>query len=162
MFSRIIAAILAFFIWLFPSLQKPQPLNAETVANNLMWAVETKDINLFEKQLCLNIKQNVEDLPSKITGLFDAIDGDLVGFTWRTMGGYFERDGSGKSISQNILIIDFTTSAGSYRIMGTLEYHNSFKPEEMGIRAITLFDPPTATTGVVDIRATEGVGDWHN
>jgi len=162
MFQKIIAAIIAFFVWLFPCLQKTQPLDAKTVASNLMLAIETEDVELFKKQLCRNIKQNVDDLPGKITELFDAIDGDLVDFTWETMGGSFESDGRGKSTSRVILNIEFTTTTGSYLLMGGLEYHNTYQPEEMGMRSILLFDDLASTTPIIQIRTGNAENGWQD
>ena len=161
MFAKVLACLMTFLVWLFPFL-KPQinSLSAEIVAKNLMQAIATKDTDLFTDQLCHNIKQTVEDLPGKINELFDAIDGELVDFTWTTMGGYLERRNNGRIIQQNILTIDFTTTEGSYRLSGTLEFYNSFQPKEMGMRQITLRDDPTALEWVVQIRA-EIVGGWH-
>jgi hypothetical protein len=148
------------WIWMKPITPQIQPLVPETVAHNLMRAVETRDVGLFEAQLCLNIKQNVADLPGKIGELLDSIDGEFVDYTWKKSGDYYERRNDGRSISHTILQIDFTTTVGSYRLLGGLEYHNNFKPEEMGMRSILLFDPPTATTPMAEIRATEET--WHD
>ena len=155
------------WIWMKPITSQIQPLDAETVASNLMRAVETRDIDLFEEQLCLNLKVNLlkegtEELSDKIIELFDAIDDDLVDYTWRLEGDSFERDSNGRFVRQKVLVIDFTTSTGSYRLLGNFEYHNNFKPEEMGIRSIGLFTPPTSITPIAQIRATHGENGMHD
>jgi len=175
MFAKIWAGIIAFLLWLFPFLsflfpgtQPPiQPLKPETVASNLMQAIETRDVDLFEEQLCLNLKVNLlkegtEELSDKITELLDAIDGELADFTWRLQGDSYERDSNGRFVKQKILVIDFTTTEGSYRLMGNFEYHNNFKTEEMGMRSIVLFSPPTSITAIAQIRATHGEDGMHD
>jgi len=170
MFAKIWAGIIAFLLWLFPFLsflfpgtQPPpiQPLKPETVASNLMRAIEENDIDLFEEQLCLNIKVNVDDLPGKITELFDTIDGEVIELTWERLGGYEANRGGGKSLKQIMLHIYLTTTTENYILSGTLEFYNSFQPEEMGMRSILFgkYEPPY--TPAVDIRATNGVGSWH-
>jgi len=149
------------WIWMKPITPLVQPLNPESVASNLIRAIETTDLGLFEEQLCLNIKQTVDGLPGKITELFDAIDGELVDYSWRTMGGYEGSRSNGKSIKQKILIIDFTATAGDYTMMGNLEYYNSFQPAEMGMRSVVLFDESSSTTPIAQIRTTEGENGWH-
>ena len=150
------------WIWMKPITPPIQPLNPETVANNLMRAIETKDIDLFTEQLCLNIMQNVTDFPVQISMIFDVLDEEIIEVKWKKAGGYQESRGGGKSLKQTILHIDYTTSMGKYRLGGVLEYYNSFQPEEMGIRAILLteYDPPYVP--FVDLRATNGVGEWHD
>jgi len=158
MLSRIIAAIVAFFVCLFPFLQKPTFIGWEATANNLMSAVKENDIDALEAMMCKNIKDNVPDLPDEISNMLDAIDGEIVDFTWRTMGGYNANHGGGKSLSQKHLIINFTTSNGSYRFGMVWEYYNSFQPEEQGIRNIGLSQDGNT---LALIKATNGVGEWH-
>jgi len=167
MFTKIIACILSFLLWVFPWLQTTQSLSAGTVANNLMRAIETRDVDLFEEQLCLNLKVNLlkegtEDLSDKIAELFGAIDGELAGFTWETMGGHHSSDGRGKTVRQQILYIDFSTDTGDYRLAGNFEYYNNFNPKEMGMRSILLFSPPTSATPIAEIRATHGENGMHD
>jgi len=158
--QKIWAAIVAFFLCLFPWLQPMHSLSAETVANNLMQAIATEDIKLFEEQLSLNLKVNLlkennEDLSDKIAALFNAIDGEVVSVTWKTMGGVFERDRSGRSIRQQTLYIEFSTTGGNYELFGGLEYANNFAPKELGMRSIVLLSSPSYTE-LAQIRATHG------
>jgi len=162
MFNKIIAGLLSLLFWLFPFLQpKPQNLNPETVAANLMRAVETRAVDLFTDQLCLNIKQNANELPEKITELFDTIEGDFIDYTWQTRGGYWESQRNGKALSQVYLDIELTTTEKTYLIISALEFHNTFQPAERGIRAFWLHDGPDSPTILFRMEATDGIMAWH-
>jgi len=166
--TKIIASILAFLLWIFPnwsSLQNRYELltfSWETTASNIVNAIEGGDIAALEAMMCRNIKQNAVNLPSKIGELIDAIDGEIVDFTWETYGGLDANHGSGKSLSQRHLDIHFkTTSVDNYTFLIIWEYSNSFQLEEKGIRAIVLMQKTPPYTALADIRATNGVGEWH-
>jgi len=163
MFSRIIAAILAFFALLFPGLQKTKPLDNEVVANTVISALKTNDIAALEALMCKNIKQNVPDLRGEIGRLLDTIDGEEFEFSWGKSGGYSESSGRGKSISQNYLDIHIQNSTKHYLLIIVLETYNSFAPEEMGIRYISVAPKTTPVSNALyTIQATEGVMEWHN
>jgi len=162
MFSRILAAILAFFALLFPGLQKTKPLDNEVVANTVISALKTNDIVALEALMCLNIKQNVPDLPGEIRKLLDAIEGDKIEYSWKKMGGYSESNGKGKSISQNYLDVHIITSTEYYVLTMVLETYNSFEPREMGIRSIDLFIKSNPSNVLYTIEATNGIMGWHD
>jgi len=162
--AKIIAGILAFLLWIFPnwsSLQNRYELltfSWEATANNIMNAVKTNDITALEAMMCRNIKQNIADLPGEISKLLDTIDGEITTFTWKTFGAFTASHGIGKSLGQMTLAIDFTTSAGSYRLGMMWEYSNSFQPKEKGIRNISVHSEGEV---LALITATNGVGEWH-
>ena len=69
-----------------------------------------------------------------------------------------------KTIMQRGLKIKFETEyVDNYMILITWEIYNSFQPDEMGIRAMSLLkvkdEPPYSA--LAKIRATEGVSEWH-
>ena len=164
MFSRIFAAIISFFMWLFPCLQTTQPLDNETIANSVINAVKTRDIAAIEALMCKNIKDNVPNLTNEIGNLLDAyaISGEDFEFSWKTSGGYFESNGKGKSIRQNYIDIHITNATCHYLLIIVLETHNSFASDEMGIRSISIGPKTTpASDEFYFIRATEGVMEWH-
>jgi hypothetical protein len=165
--NTFIAGLLAFLMLLFPHCtylqQQYQQLSFswEATANSIVNAVDGKDIVALEAMMCLNIKENTTDLPNKIGELIDAIDGDILSFTWDTIGGFEASHGIGKQLRQKILRIFITTTEGVYYLGVMWEYYNSFQPAEMGIRNISVADHGTTGEIFVLITATDGVGSWH-
>jgi hypothetical protein len=126
-----------------------------------MCAIETRNIPLFEDQLCRNIRNNTENLSERITELFNAINGEILEFSWTTVGAYSGNHSNGKSIRQIGVNIRFKTeTVENYVLVLTLETYNSFQPTEMGIRAASLAISGSGIA-LADIRATNGVGEWH-
>jgi len=170
MLKKMIAGILAFLLTLFPSCaelqhqNQRQSFNWKTTANAIVDAINDRDIDALEEMMCLNIKENVEDLPDKIEELIDSIDGKIVRFKWHSAGGDSESRSDGKKIIQIDRSIDFKTDGGKYDIGVVWEISNNFSPNEIGIRMITLreYDEYDHPYGVVQIRAIEGVGSWHD
>jgi len=165
--TSIILSILTVLLMLFPNSTRLQVesrkriLARDFTGENIVRIINERDNDALEELMCGNIKQNMSDLSDKIEELFDIIDGEIIDFKWETFSGYYENHANGKSISQKDYRLDFSTATGSYRIRGIMEYFNSFQPKEMGIRSITLRDDPSASEWVVQIRATNGVGEWH-
>jgi len=165
--TNIILSILTVLLMLFPNCTRLQVeyrtriFSRDFKAANLVRIINERDIDALEELMCGNIKQNTSDLSGMFENLFDAIDGKIVEFSWEVSGGYEANHGNGKRLSQQHYRLDFSTSTGSYRIRGIYEYYNSFQPVEIGIRSLTLFDPPESLNMTVQIRATNGVGEWH-
>jgi len=169
MSNQIIAGILAFLLWIFPNCSflkdqfQQRTFSWSVTANQLMNAVKGNDIADLEAMMCQNIKENTDNLPGKIGELLDAIDGEIAGFTWNNFGGFDANHGDGKILRQKGLEIRFTTAKSeSYLFIITWEYYNSFQPDEMGIRAISLWNETITPTQIALIIATEGVGFWHD
>ena len=165
--AKIILSVVTFLLMLFPNCTRLQVehrtriLARDFTGSNIVRIINERDIDAMKALMCLNIKQNTLNLSDKIEELFDAVDGEIIEFTWKTSGGFSGNHGNGKSLAQKHYTLDFATSTKSYRIIGICEYHNSFQPKEMGIRSMTLADPPTSLIAVVQIRATNGIGEWH-
>jgi len=161
--NTFIIGLLAFMLMLFPNsggLQyqyQMRTFDTVTTLNSIMDAIETRDVNALEAMMCRNIKRNVGDLPGKIGELIDAVDGKITGWDWWPNSGY---DGakSGKKIMQKGWTIQLETVNGSYFLVVRWEIANNFAPEEIGMRAIALFDKDNKL--LADIKATEGVGGW--
>ncbi|NLO45820.1 MAG: DUF5104 domain-containing protein [Clostridiales bacterium] len=170
--DKIVIGIVAFLLTLFPnstgllSLHQQQTNHSFIGAEKIASAIETGDVAALESLMCLNIKENVEDLPGKVGELMDAIEGEIVESTWKSGGGsYFERREKGRQIVQAGVDIYITTTEGTYLVAVWWEAVNTFKPEETGIRNIALCDPELSVTDgyvLVRISATEGIGEWHD
>jgi len=161
MFYKIIAAIVAFVVWLFPSLQRIQPLDNTAIANSVISAMKTRDVTALEALMCKNIKDNTSDLPGEIGKLLDAMDGEKTEFTWLRAGGCTVTDGKGHTINQNYLLIDITTSSEKYGFLIILETYNNLSPAEMGIRSIALILKADPVNDLYRIQATNGLYEWH-
>jgi len=166
MFAKIITGILALLLWLFPNWGNNQlqylirTNNTNIAAPKIISAIKEKDVAALEALMCKNIKDNEDDLQGKISALINAIDGEITSSSWRTQGSYQENAYGGKQIVQSGIDIFLTTPAGTYYFGIMWETANNFAVEEVGIRSIGLIDP--SDNIVIIIRATEGVGEWHD
>ena len=139
--------------------------NSNTVEPVILAAIKTRDADALEAMMCLNIKQNVDDLPGKIREFLDGIEGTIISVERRGGGGaYSESRGNGKRITQ--IGMDFTikTTTKTYLFIGVWEVANSFAPKEVGFRSINLKDLALITEGYVGIIiwGPEGGMGWHN
>jgi len=167
--AKIILSVLTFLLMLFPNCTRLQveylsrELARDLTEANIVRIINTHDVPALEALMCGNIKQSVPDLRGKIGEFFDAIDSEINAFTLGSKGTYSADHGNGKSLRQKVIQINFETPSGFYAIVSTWETYNSFQPNEMGIRAITIGEivPPSTATMLYDIRATNGVGEWH-
>ncbi len=167
MLTRIISALLSLLLSIFPFFQRTKSLDNETVANIVISAVQNRDdesLKALEDIMCLNIKQNTDDLPAKIIELINFIDGDVTEISWDRVKEYSHSDGNGKYLQQNGQGYTVYTTTGKYAIVVVLETYNSFAPDEMGIRAFSILDKnnPDEATVLGTIDATEGIFDNHN
>ena len=166
LYSKFLIGLMAFLLMLFPnsaSLQYNyliQTNSTDIAAPKIISAIKAKDVDALEELMCQNIKENVSDLPEKIGELMEAINGEIIDSSWKNMGNYSENRGDGGAILQVDLGIYLTTSEANYKLLIVWETANSFAKEEAGIRAIVLLIPHGST--LADIRATEGIGEWHD
>lgn len=173
MLTRFISYFLAIIMTLFPFFGNRQDMNNKKVAQAVISSVENKDASAMEEVMCKNIRDNYEDLTAEINKMLSFLEGDVESISWEKMGGYSESDGKGNSISQNYQSYDIFTTKGVYGISLVIETHNTFSPEELGIRSISLYtliknpNPESSREYVFGetlykISATEGIQDWHN
>ena len=165
--TKFIISLLAFLLFLFPhstsllSISQQITNNSNVAAPKIINAIGTGDVAALEALMCLNIKQNVKNLPEKIGELFDAIDGDITEVKWDDGGGSYEGNReNGKTILQVGMDIFITTTSGTYVVGVWWEGINTFQPEETGIRNIGL-SQTNPLKSLAIIRATEGVSSWH-
>jgi len=169
MLAKAILSILTFLLMLFPNCTRLQVEYRQRIVNrdlteaNIVRIINAHDVDALETLMCGNIKQNVQDLRDKIGEFFNAFDSEISAFTLGSKGTYSANHGNGKSLHQVVTQINFDTPSGSYGIVYMWETYNSFQPNEMGIRSITLAEvvPPSTVTILYDISATNGIGEWH-
>lgn len=166
--SKIIISIVAILLIFFPnnksliSYNQQITYNSAIGAERIIEAFKNEDVAALEELMCQNIKNNVENLPDKIQGLFDAIDGEIIEATYESRGGSYSGSNPGKgSITQSGVFIYITTTTGKYDIGVWWETVNTYQPEETGIRSIAIIVPSTLKL-LGKISATEGVGNWHD
>lgn len=167
-FAKIISSVIAFLFMLFPNNGALQYSHLQITnhtniaAPKIIVAVKARDIDALEAMMCLNIKQNVENLPEKIGEMLDLIKGDIIESSWESGGGsYDERHKDGKAIIQSGIDIYLTTTEGNFYLGICWETANSFAMEEVGIRSIGLAQTNPLKTLAI-LRATEGVESWHD
>jgi len=166
LYSKFYIGLMAFLLILFPnsgSLQYNylvQTNHTNIAAPKIINAIKEKDVDVLEALMCQNITDNVNDLTEEINKLINSIDGEIIDSSWNAVGNYNENRGDGRAILQVDLDIYLTTSQANYKLLIVWETANSFAKEEAGIRAIVLLVPHSST--LADIRATEGIGEWHD
>lgn len=166
--TKFLISLLAFLLFLFPhstsllSINQQLTNSTNVAAPKIMNAIETGDVAALEALMCLNIKQNVKNLPEKINELLDAIDGEIIEASWVHSGGsYSGNRENGKTINQSGVDVLITTTTGTYVVGVWWETINTFQPEETGIRSIGLAQTNPLKTLAI-LRATEGVESWHD
>lgn len=173
--KKVVLEIVVFLLVLFPKStglisMYQQITNTSTIAaEKITAAFESKDVDALEELMCLNIKENVEDLRGKIGQMYNSIDGEIIEITVNMLGGsYDETHERGKSISQRGINIFITTTTGYYFVCICWEYINTFQPEETGIRNIGISKSDhvgpieeNLFTTIMIICATEGISEWH-
>jgi predicted small lipoprotein YifL len=134
--------------------------HSDIAAPKIINAIKEKDVDALEALMCRNIKENVNNLPEEIKKLMNAIDGEIINSSWKNVGNYDAKHGDDGAILQVLVDIYLTTTEGDFKLLLTWETANTFAKEEAGIRAVTLLIPHGST--LADIRATEGIGEWHD
>ena len=163
--KNFIIKILVFLLTLFPNsayLQGQYQLTIfdyTTTENNITEAIKTRNVDALEAMMCKNIKQNVDDLPGEIGALIDTIDGEITACDWSPSDSY-DAAKYGKQIKQTGWTVQIDTANATYFMAVVWEITNNFAPGEMGMRWIAVFDKDRKM--LAEIRATEGVGGWHD
>ena len=139
-----------------------QTNNTNIAVPKIIEAITARDIDALEAMMCLNIRQNVDNLSEKIGDMIGSIDREIIETTRKkgTDISYSERREDGRSMVQSGFTIFFTTTTGTFRVGGIWETANNFAPEELGIRHIAVTNPDGIVLLIIE--ATEGVEEWHD
>lgn len=167
--AKIISILLPILLTLFPnntsliSIDQQLYNHSGVATSKIIAAFEEKDVNAMEELMCYNIKQNTEDLPGKINEMYSCVEGNVIELIEEESGYSFSADhGDGKQILQTNIFITIITTRGEYRVSVMWETINTIHPEEAAIRSIVLYQKSeTDFESLYSIRATEGVGEWH-
>jgi len=167
MFAKIITGVLAFLLVLFPdwgSLQYQYQMrifDRDKITASIVKAIDARDSAALKDLMCLNIKENVEDLSGKIDEVISTINGKVTKYRVESAGQYSSaRDG--KRVNQIGWDIYFSTATNNFRMHILWEVANNFAPDETGIRRILLLEGAPPHTELKSIWATEGVFGWHD
>jgi len=156
---------------MFSYLRQRLSFSMNASVTKVMNAIKARDIAALEAMMCLNIKQNIEDLPGEIGELIDAIDGKITEYTWSRGGGTEMSDRDGRLMDQDDSGIKFETTGGVYGLHITWEVANNYAPEETGIRVISLWrqvlveyqgEVYKKSEELAAIKAPEGLSSWHD
>ena len=169
--AKIVTVLLPFLLVLFPNnpslicIDQTLHNNSNVAVSKIIAAFEEKNVEALEELMCYNIKQNTEDLPDKIKEMYSYVEGDIIEFIKEDFGSSFSANhGDGKQISQSGIAVTIKTTENEYSVGAIWEAVNTFKPEETGIRSITLQEKlanDNKYKKLYQIRATEGVSGWH-
>jgi hypothetical protein len=145
--NKIRLIVLTFLLTIFPScgilLGPYQSLTypgQTVITDNVITAINAGDIDALEAMMSENNKKNIEDLPGKIGEFIDAIDGEIIEYSYA--GGGYEKDISdyGERYSLRSWDVDVITDTESYRIIITWIAVNSNAPEKVGMSGISILD----------------------
>lgn len=167
--AKIVSVLLPILLTLFPSntalISIDQQLynHSGVATSKIIAAFEDKDVTALEELMCYNIKQHTQDLSNKIKELYAYVEGDIVELIEEESGYSFSANhGDGKQILQTNIFITIITTLGEYRVSVMWETINTIHPEEAAIRSIVLLQKSeTDFESLYAIRATEGIGEWH-
>lgn len=166
--SKIIAGIVAFFLIFFPNnktligFNQQYTYNSSIGAERIIEAFKNEDVAALEELMCQNIKDNVENLPDKIQGLFDTINGEIIETSYEHAGYSFSQTNPGKGeINQSIVRIILTTTVQEYCLFVNWETINTYQPNENGIRRIVVNVGDNYAELLCEISATNGICEWH-
>ena len=161
--EKIISFFMSILMALFPNvfLQVKQERDNDfnLWAPKIIEAIKEEDVEALESMMCLNIRQNVENLHEEIQNFYDCIEGEIID-------AYGEKDLSwvhddGTHSMQYGYSIYLTTDKHEYEIGGVWELYNTINPEETKIRVITLVlcdEPSYAVYSISDVEDELG---WH-
>ena len=167
--TKIIVSILTFLLMIFPNskmllapYQSMTYPGEKVIIEEVMSAIEARNITALKDMMCKNIKNSVPNLTGKIGELIDCIDGDITKFEQIWGNAYYaETKSSGKKISQVSFAISITTSTKAYHLSILWEYVNNFSKDERGIRRIGIAEQGQSEY-MYTISATNGIFDWHD
>ena len=161
-FTCILISVLTFLLCLFPNSgflnfeYERLALDRTAIAKQVVDAINAKDINALEAMMCLNIEQNIENLPVKIGEFCDTVlslaNGKLTDYTLDIRKDVLYT--SWNRMQQDIIIINFYVGSIWYSIPVT--WAICYRSPEAGIRRIALVNK-TVFEIVSEICATENV-----
>lgn len=167
--SKIIVSIVAILLIFFPnnksliSLNQQYTYNSSVGAERIIEALKNEDVDALEELMCQNIKDNVENLPDKIQGLFDVVDGEIIETSYEHEGYSFAESNPEKgTINQSIVKITLITTLQEYCIFVNWETVNTYQPNENGIRRISVNANENYSEILYEISATNGICEWHD
>lgn len=139
-FHKIISAFLSLLILLFPGSFENLRQQRDNQFNDwvpvIIEAIKTENVKQLEDLMCLNIRQNTENLPEKIQEFYDCIEGEVID---GVVDDSLQWSGdNGVSISECGYDIHITTDKKQYCVGGVWRTTDTDHPDETRIRSITL------------------------
>ncbi len=144
--NSIILTIVTFLLTIFPwsssLVAKKQQLTFpgnEIVINEIISAIETRDVSSLEEMYSKSQREEVDGLSNKIELLIDSIKGEMLEIIWLPSGGSdYKNYGVAESTRSWKLI--FTTSEDEYIIYVDWVIVDTINPDRVGLIGLTLFD----------------------
>jgi hypothetical protein len=145
--QAIISAILAFIMTILSSCGFIIPFDRNEISNNIIQAIETRDVDALEDMMCPALKKT-DNLRGKIEALFDAVDaidgkvdGKFVEF--KSNGGDTESDesGFGRQVNLRSWSLEYKSDTGNYSLNITWFIKNTDNPDFEGMKALCLIGP---------------------
>jgi hypothetical protein len=138
-------SILVFLLTIFPgcgflqsAYQSATFPGVQVVMDNIVTAVEARNVKVLEDMMCPYIKKSIPKLSDEIDKLFTAIDGEIIESNWHSTSAY-DSSINGQT-SRKSFAIECKTASIVYLISLTWVVVNTNAPEEVGLRSFTLMD----------------------
>ena len=172
--------LLALILSFFSKPTDPKCISyAADSADQVMAAVSARDADALESFMCQELK-DTPDIQNQIEEFFRLIEGDIVevaanGVIPNYPGNYYHETKSGKTVSQSVynVKISLNTTDKFYSMQIIWEDINTLRPEELGIRCISLVEhgytgysyqynePIYGDLTLVGKITATGIGEWH-
>lgn len=144
--TTFIISILAFLLTIFPScgmlLAPYQSMTfpgEKAITEDIMNAISTSDVAALEDMISQARKKSMTDLSGNINTLIDAIDGEIIDFSWHPAGGS-DTSNFWTRISQTTWDIEIKTTIKTYWLIIGWVVVNNRAPEEVGMSHMRLID----------------------
>lgn len=157
-FTKVISLIMSVLFALFPNAfvgaRQQYENNFDKWAPIIIEAIRTEDVELLESAMCLNIKQNTDELPQKIQKFYDLIEGEIVEVYNNESGsGWSSSDGVSKT--QHGFCIYVITDKEEYHVLGAWQTVNTENPEETKIIDLFLTTKNSSGKCLFELKSTE-------
>jgi hypothetical protein len=151
--ATFIISVLAFLLTIFPScgmlLAPYQSMTfpgEKAITEEIMAAIAERDIAAIEDLIGPGIKRKYENIPRNIGALVDAIEGEIVDFSWNPTGGV-DKSNFGTRLSTSGWDIRFKTTTETYVLTIGWVIVDNRKPERVGLGNMALFDSESNLLG---------------
>ena len=145
--TKIFTGFLAVLLFLFPfsstlraAYQNQLYLGKDAITANIIYAIESKDVDALEEMFSDGKKESVEKLENKLQDLVELIDGDIINAGFLV--GAHDSDESSMGYKKSIRswFIEIETTNDTYFLLVGWTKIDTSKPKNVGMTTLGLQD----------------------